>query len=93
MCYATIACVTDYDVWHPGHESVTVDMVVANLAHNVANAKRILAAVAGNLPATREGQGCGCADALADAIVTDRTQIRVSARERYALLLGTHLEG
>jgi 5'-methylthioadenosine phosphorylase len=93
MCYATIACVTDYDVWHPGHESVTVEMVVANLARNVANAKRILAAVAANLPSTREGQGCGCAAALADAIVTDRAQIRVPARERYALLLGKYLEG
>ncbi len=93
MCYATIACVTDYDVWHPGHESVTVEMVVANLARNVANAKRILAAVAGGLPATREGQSCGCAHALADAIVTDRAQIRLAARERYAVLLGKYLEG
>ena len=93
MCYATIACVTDYDVWHPGHESVTVEMVVANLARNVANAKRILAAVASKSAPTREGQECGCAAALADAIVTDRAQIRLAARERYALLLGEYRAG
>ncbi len=91
LCYATIACVTDYDVWHAGHESVTVDMVIANLTKNVANAKRIIAAVATRLPKSRDGQSCGCADALADAIVTDRPQITMPARERYALLLGKYL--
>lgn len=93
LCYATIACVTDYDVWHAGHESVTVDMVVANLTKNVANAKRIIAEVATRLPNTRDSQSCGCANALGDAIVTDRSQITMPARERYALLLGKYLAG
>jgi 5'-methylthioadenosine phosphorylase len=93
LCYATIACVTDYDVWHAGHESVTVDMVIANLTKNVANAKRIITEVATRLPQTRDGQRCDCANALGDAIVTDRAQITVPARERYALLLGKYLGG
>jgi 5'-methylthioadenosine phosphorylase len=93
LCYATIACVTDYDVWHTGHESVTVEMVIANLIKNVANARRIIAEVAARLPASRAGQGCGCARALADAIITDRAQIADPARERYALLLGKYLAG
>jgi 5'-methylthioadenosine phosphorylase len=93
LCYATLACVTDYDVWHPGHESVTVEMVIANLTKNVANAKRIVAEVATHLPANRAGQSCGCANALGDAVVTDRAQISSPARERYALLLGKYLAG
>jgi 5'-methylthioadenosine phosphorylase len=93
LCYVTIACVTDYDVWRPGHESVTVEMVIANLTKNVANARRIIAEVAGRLPASRMGQSCGCAHALADAIITDHTQVTVPARERYALLLEKYLAG
>jgi len=93
LCYASIACVTDYDVWRESEESVTVDMVVANLARNVANAKRIVAALAAALPAGREAQSCGCATALRDAIITDRAQITAPARERYALLLGKYLAG
>lgn len=91
LCYASISCVTDYDVWRGSEESVTVDMVVANLARNVANAKRIVAALAATLPATRDAQSCGCATALKDAIITDRAQITAPARERYALLLGKYL--
>jgi 5'-methylthioadenosine phosphorylase len=91
LCYATIACVTDYDVWHEGHESVTVDMVIANLLKNVGNAKRILSDVASRLPASRAAQSCSCSHALADAVVTDRAMISQPAREKYALLLGKYL--
>jgi 5'-methylthioadenosine phosphorylase len=91
LCYATVACVTDYDVWHPGHANVTVEMVIANLTKNIANARRIIAAVASRMPMSRAGQSCGCAHALADAVITDPSQITVAARERYALLLGKYL--
>jgi 5'-methylthioadenosine phosphorylase len=66
MCYATLACVTDYDTWHPAHDSVTVDMIVRNLQANVGNARRIVASVAGSLPE----RDCSCADALQSAIIT-----------------------
>ena len=87
MCYATIACVADYDVWRESEETVTVEMVVANLQKNVANAQRIIRDVAGRLPADRSTSPCGCSSALANAILTDPASIPASARERYALLL------
>ena len=67
MCYATLACVTDYDTWHDGHESVSVELVVANLRANVERAKAIVASVAAALP---PAGSCGCAHALRDAIIT-----------------------
>jgi len=67
MCYATLACVTDYDTWHADHDAVTAEMIIGNLVKNVANARRIAAGVAAALP---DRAGCGCARALADAIVT-----------------------
>jgi 5'-methylthioadenosine phosphorylase len=66
ICYAALACVTDYDTWHPDHDAVTVDMILTNLRANIGNAKRVAAAVAGDLPP----RTCGCKDALATAIVT-----------------------
>ena len=92
ICYATIACVTDYDVWHESAESVTVEMVVANLTRNVENAKRIIRAVAASMPATRAGQSCGCEQALANAVMTDRSRISAPLRAKYGLLLGKYLE-
>ena len=89
ICYATIACVTDYDVWHESEATVTVEMVIANLQRNVANAQRVIRAVAAQLPADRTQ--CTCASALANAILTDPAAIPASARERYALLLEKYL--
>jgi 5'-methylthioadenosine phosphorylase len=91
LCYATIACITDYDVWHTAEEPVTVEMVVANLSRNVANAQEIIRGVAATLPASREGWSCGCADALANAIMTDPQLITPALRERYGPLLSKYL--
>ncbi len=66
ICYATLACVTDYDTWHEGHDTVSVELIVANLRRNVAAAQGIVADVAGVLPL----RDCGCASALASAIIT-----------------------
>ncbi|HEY7022775.1 MAG TPA: S-methyl-5'-thioadenosine phosphorylase, partial [Ktedonobacterales bacterium] len=84
--------VTDYDVWHESAESVTVEMVVANLTRNVENAKRIIRAVSASMPATRAGQTCGCEQALANAVMTDRSRISAPLRAKYGLLLGKYLE-
>jgi 5'-methylthioadenosine phosphorylase len=89
--YAMIACVTDYDVWHESEEPVTAAMVVANLARNVANAQRIIGAVAAHLPADGNGVACGCDTALAGAVQTDGGLISAPLRERYHLLLGKYL--
>ncbi|HEX8998065.1 MAG TPA: S-methyl-5'-thioadenosine phosphorylase [Ktedonobacterales bacterium] len=92
MCYATIACVTDYDVWHESEGPVTVEMVVANLTHNIANAQRIIREVAHALPQDRSGATCGCASALDNAVMTDRALLTPELRSRYQLLLGDRLD-
>jgi 5'-methylthioadenosine phosphorylase len=67
ICYAMIACATDYDVWHDTHEDVTADLIVANLLKNVEMSRQAVRIALGNLPLTRK---CPCAIALKDAIVT-----------------------
>ncbi len=62
ICYTTIALVTDYDSWHPDHENVTVDMIVANLTQNAEMAQQLIAEAVGRVPAER---GCTCGNALA----------------------------
>jgi 5'-methylthioadenosine phosphorylase len=91
MCYATIACATDYDVWHETAGAVTVEMVIGNLMKNVANAQRIIRAVARRIPADRVQNTCECPSALASAIITDRRRILEEALEKYQLLVGKYL--
>jgi len=91
LCYATIACATDYDSWHESEESVTVEMVVSNLSANVANAQRILCNVARKIPADRNANTCGCPSALATAILTDPSSIPAGVKEKYSLLIGKYL--
>lgn len=90
ICYTTLACVTDYDVWHPEHDSVTVDLIVANLLANVGMAKAIIEAVAADLAAAGERR-CGCATALESAIITSRDAIPEETRRRYEPLIGKYL--
>ncbi len=91
LCYAVIACATDYDCWHETEESVTVEMVIGNLSANVANAQRILQKVAQSIPADRSGLACDCRNALATDIITDRSLIPAEVKERYSLLIGKYL--
>ncbi|MFA7283201.1 MAG: S-methyl-5'-thioadenosine phosphorylase, partial [Candidatus Omnitrophota bacterium] len=60
ICYATLACITDYDCWHPEHASVTLEMVMGNSRKNVENAKKILSVLIRENEPLRE---CGCKDA------------------------------
>ena len=91
LCYATIACATDYDCWRESEESVTVEMVIGNLGANVANAQRILQSVAQQIPSSRADATCGCADALATSIITDPSVISAEVKEKYNLLIGKYL--
>ena len=91
LCYATIACATDYDCWHESEESVTVDMVIGNLSANVVNAQRILSSIAGKIPTDRSANTCGCPNALETAILTDRNTIPADVKEKYSLLIGRYL--
>jgi 5'-methylthioadenosine phosphorylase len=91
LCYAIIACITDYDCWHESEGSVTVEMVVANLSANVANAQRILRLLAQRMPVDRSQQACGCAHALESAIMTDSSLIPPAVKEKYSLLIGKYI--
>src|SRR5438477_3651467 len=87
LCYATLALVTDYDVWHEEHEAVTVEAVVANLMKNVATAKEVLRRVIALVP-----RSCsqGCPEALGSAVITDPKAFPPRARKKLALLLDRH---
>ncbi len=89
ICYATLACVTDYDCWYEGHEEVTIDMVVANLTRNVEVSKEILRKTVTRIPDARK---CACSTALQNAIVTDRELIPQQTRERLSLLIGKYVQ-
>jgi 5'-methylthioadenosine phosphorylase len=91
LCYAMVACATDYDSWHESEESVTVEMVIGNLSANVANAQRILRSIAHKIPADRSANTCDCSSALATAIMTDHSKIPAAAKEKYSLLIGKYL--
>jgi 5'-methylthioadenosine phosphorylase len=88
LCYATLAMVTDYDVWHTSEEAVTVDQVVANLNRNVSVAKTTLRRVLAALPAER---ACSCGSALAHSIMTSPERIPPETTQRLDLLIGKYL--
>lgn len=88
MCYATLACVTDYDTWHETHDVVSADMIIANLRRNVANARRIAASVAAALPA----RTCACRDALTSAIVTPLDLVPDDTKRNLAPILARYLQ-
>lgn len=87
ICYVTIALVTDYDCWHQSHESVTVEMIIANLQQNSRNAQSIIVETLRNLPETR---ACRCEHALQHALITDRTRVPDSTREKLDLVVGKY---
>jgi 5'-methylthioadenosine phosphorylase len=88
ICYATLACVTDYDCWHQTEESVTVEMIVANLQRNVTTAKNIIRTAAGRIPQQRE---CSCAHALKDVFITDPKKIPARVKRDLRLLIGKYI--
>jgi 5'-methylthioadenosine phosphorylase len=87
LCYATMALVTDYDCWHASEESVTVEMILATLHNNVAQARRVLRAA---VPAIAELRTCPCGSALQYAIVTAPERISVAMRKRLQPLIGKY---
>jgi 5'-methylthioadenosine phosphorylase len=90
ICYATVAMVTDYDCWHPHHDSVTVDQIVAVLIKNAENACRVVRETVAAMPRER---GCKCGSALAHAILTAPDKIPAATREKLKLILNKYLEG
>jgi len=90
ICYATVAMVTDYDCWHPDHDSVTVDQIVAVLHQNAENAAKVVRATVAALPADPKERNCACATAAKYAILTQPDAIPAEVRERLKLLFGKY---
>ncbi len=88
ICYVTIAMVTDYDCWHPHHDSVTVDQIVAVLLKNAENACKVVRESVAAMPKTRS---CKCGSSLAHAIITDRERIPAHTRQKLSLILDKYL--
>jgi 5'-methylthioadenosine phosphorylase len=88
ICYATAAMITDYDCWHPEHDSVTVADIIATLNKNATNAQNMIRAAVRAMPSER---ACKCGSALAHAILTERSMIPAAARKRLAAIAGKYL--
>jgi 5'-methylthioadenosine phosphorylase len=88
ICYATLALVTDYDCWHPDHDSVTVEMIINNLTQNAKMAQQVIASAVERLPIARD---CECARALATAIITRPEHVPANTRTRLAPIVGKYL--
>ncbi|MFC1951243.1 S-methyl-5'-thioadenosine phosphorylase [Chloroflexota bacterium] len=89
MCYASIACVTDYDCWHQTHDSVTIEMVLATMFNNIDTAKQIIKAAAGRISG---GRRCMCAEALKKSIVTRPDRIPVQKKKDLDIIIGKYIK-
>jgi 5'-methylthioadenosine phosphorylase len=87
LCYATLALVTDYDVWHETHAAVTVEAVIRILLRNVATAKDALRRLVPTLDGPRT---CACPSILRDAVITQPASFPPATRRRLDLLLGKY---
>ena len=91
MCYATMAHVTDFDVWHVSEEPVTVDMIIQTLHHNTQVAQDAIRNLVKAL-AEEPPQPCECAQALSSAIITRPDVIPAEVRQKLGLLVGKYLK-
>ena len=88
ICFAMLACSTDYDWWHDTHEDVTAEMIVANLLRNVEESRRAVRSVLQRLP---ERRGCPCSHALKDALITSIELVPEETKERLAPIIGKYV--
>lgn len=92
LCYATLAMVTDFDVWHESEGPVTVEMVIANLRKNTETARLLVQEIAAAGPSQRD---CTCGQALSNAIATTPDAISSEIRARLGVIgqryLGAHV--
>jgi 5'-methylthioadenosine phosphorylase len=89
ICYVTLALVTDYDCWHPDHDQVTVEMIVATLMQNAQTAQRAIAEAIARLPARR---GCTCGSALQHALITRPEAVPEQLKKDLAPIVGKYLK-
>ncbi len=89
ICYCTVAMITDYDCWHPDHDSVTVDMIVECLKKNSSNAKKLIKKI---IPkANKLNRDCICSKALAAAIITSRAKIPERVKEKLKVIIDKYI--
>ncbi|MEP6962868.1 MAG: S-methyl-5'-thioadenosine phosphorylase [Acidobacteriota bacterium] len=88
LCYTTVAMVTDYDCWHPEHDAVTVEDIIANLTQNAANAAKLVHAAVAAMP---EQRACKCGSSLKHALITDPKTVPAHTRKKLELLVGKYL--
>lgn len=91
LCYASLALVTDYDCWHEEEEDVTVDAVLAVLRDNATVAAKVITDTVAALPKDRGNADCGCADALAYALITRPDVVDRATRQRLEPVIGRYL--
>ena len=89
ICYATMALVTDYDCWHPDHDSVTVEMVIEYLNRNAENAQKLIAGAVVRLAGNE--RTCKCRHSLRHAMITAPDKIAPEARERLKAIIGKYV--
>jgi 5'-methylthioadenosine phosphorylase len=88
ICYATIAMITDYDCWHPQHDSVTVAQIVATLTQNATNARNVVREAVKTLSSNR---ACKCGSALKHAIITDPKVVPAKTKKNLSAILAKYL--
>jgi 5'-methylthioadenosine phosphorylase len=89
ICYTTMALVTDFDCWHPDHDSVTVELIIQNLMQNAKTAQQVIARA---VEAYSGPRNCGCATALATAIITRPEAVPASVRKDLAPIIGRYVQ-
>jgi 5'-methylthioadenosine phosphorylase len=89
ICYATMALVTDYDCWHPEHDSVTVEMVIEYLNRNAENAQKLIEGAVARLAEAE--RACKCGRSLRHAIITPLDKIPPEAKERLNAIIGKYV--
>jgi 5'-methylthioadenosine phosphorylase len=88
ICYATVAMITDFDCWHPEHESVTASQIIATLNQNATNAQNVVREAVKTMPAERK---CKCGSALAHSLITDFKLVPAKTKKNLAAIIGKYL--
>jgi 5'-methylthioadenosine phosphorylase len=89
ICYATLALITDYDSWHPDHDSVTVELIIANLLQNAVTARKTIVEAVSRIEGPRT---CACKDALATAIITRPEHIPANVKRELEPIIGRYVK-
>jgi 5'-methylthioadenosine phosphorylase len=87
ICYMTIALVTDFDCWHESHETVSADLIIANLQKNCEAAQSIITQAVGDLHPERK---CQCGEALKYALITDKAVVSDEVRKKLKCIIGKY---